>query len=140
MICWVRKATVTACSEGSARASSMLLVCRDCVPPRTAASAWMATRTILFSACCAVRETPAVWVWKRINQELGFLAPKVSRNSLAQMRRAADIWQSPREIIVGVEEMGKPWRKGVDFQAASTAQRTYSKPSARVKANSWGSS
>jgi len=49
MICCVRRATVTAFSEGRASASSMELVCSDCVPPMTAASAWMATRTMLFS-------------------------------------------------------------------------------------------
>src|SRR5260221_11105581 len=59
MICWVRRAMVTARSEGSASTSVMLVVCRDCVPPITAARAWKATRTILFSGCWAVRLTPA---------------------------------------------------------------------------------
>ena len=49
----------------------------------------MAVRTMLFSGCCAVRLTPAVWAWKRICHERGSLAPNVSRISRAQMRRAA---------------------------------------------------
>ena len=34
-------------------------------------------------------DTPAVCVWKRICHDCGFFAPKVSRSSRAQMRRAA---------------------------------------------------
>ena len=49
----------------------------------------MAVRTMLLSGCWAVRLTPAVWEWKRICQERGSFAPKVSRISRAQMRRAA---------------------------------------------------
>jgi hypothetical protein len=44
---------------------------------------------MLLSGCCAVSDTPAVWVWKRISHERGFLAPNVSRSSRAQIRRAA---------------------------------------------------
>jgi hypothetical protein len=62
MICCVRSATRTASSEGSASASSWLLVCSDCVPPNTPASASIAVRATLFSGCCAVSDTPAVCV------------------------------------------------------------------------------
>ena len=44
---------------------------------------------MLFSGCWAVRLTPAVCAWKRISHERGFFAPKVSRSSRAQIRRAA---------------------------------------------------
>ena len=54
---------------GSPSASSRELVCSDWVPPHTAASAWMATRTTLTSGCWAVSVEPAVWVWKRSQQE-----------------------------------------------------------------------
>ena len=64
-------------------------MCSDCVPPSTPASASIAVRTMLFSGCWAVSDTPAVCVWKRISHERGFLAPNVSRSSRAQMRRAA---------------------------------------------------
>ncbi len=41
------------------------LVCKLCVPPSTAASACSVTRTMLLSACCAVRVLPPVCVRKR---------------------------------------------------------------------------
>jgi hypothetical protein len=40
-----------------------------------AASASIAVRTMLLSGCCAVSDTPAVCVWKRISHERGFFAP-----------------------------------------------------------------
>ena len=36
-----------------------------------------------------MRETPAVWVWKRIRRERSSLAPYFSLSTVAQMRRAA---------------------------------------------------
>ena len=73
--CWVRSAMRTASSVGSASASSKLFVCSDCVPPSTAASASIAVRTMFTSGCCAVSDTPAVWVWKRISSDRGLRAP-----------------------------------------------------------------
>ncbi len=64
-------------------------MCIDWVPPSTPAKASIAVRTTFTSGCCAVSETPAVWVWKRISQERGFFAPYLSRISVAQIRRAA---------------------------------------------------
>ena len=65
MTCCVRRAMRAAFSVGSASASSIELVCRDCVPPSTPASASIAVRTMFTSGCWAVSDTPAVWVWKR---------------------------------------------------------------------------
>ena len=59
-ICWVRSAMRAAVSLGSASASSYEFVCSDCAPPQTAESAWIATRTMLFSGCCAVSVEPPV--------------------------------------------------------------------------------
>ena len=73
--CWVRRAIRTASSVGGASASSNEFVCRDCVPPSTAASASNAVRTMFTSGCCAVSETPAVCVWKRISHDRGDFAP-----------------------------------------------------------------
>jgi hypothetical protein len=87
--CCVRSAMRTDFSVGSASVSSMELVCSDCVPPSTAAMAWYATRTMLFSGCGATSETPAVWAWVRSRHDSGFFAPYTSRRRFAQMRRAA---------------------------------------------------
>src|SRR5207253_2664506 len=82
-------ATMAACSEGSARVSSSELVCSDCTPPSTPASACTATRTMLLRGCCAVSEQPAVWAWVLRRSERGSRAPKRSRMRLAHSRRAA---------------------------------------------------
>jgi hypothetical protein len=73
--CCVRRARRTAFSVGRASASSKLSVCSDCVPPRTPASASIATRAMLTSGCWAVSDTPAVWVWKRSWRDRSFVAP-----------------------------------------------------------------
>ena len=59
------------------------------IRPATAESAWIATRTMLFSGCCAVSVEPPVWAWKRSASAFGFVAPKRSRMMLAQSLRAA---------------------------------------------------
>ena len=64
-------------------------MCSDCVPPSTAASAWIVVRTTLFSGCCAISDTPAVCACVRSSHERGFLRLKRSRMMRAQMRRAA---------------------------------------------------
>jgi len=66
---------LTALSLGRAIVSSIELVCSDCVPPSTAASASYAVRTMLFSGCLSHSEQPAVCVWKRISQLSRRLAP-----------------------------------------------------------------
>ena len=118
MICCVRRAMRAASSVGSARASSYPLVCRDCVPPSTADSAWMAVRTMLFSGCCAVSVEPAVWVWKRSIHERGFFAPKWSRMMRAQSAaRAAELGDLFKEFVVGVEKERQAWSEAVDVEA-----------------------
>src|SRR4030065_523463 len=71
MTCCVRRAICTAFSVGSASASSMEFVWRDCVPPRTAASAWMAGRVMLFSGCCAVSVEPGLDVGDGVGEGEG---------------------------------------------------------------------
>ena len=70
----MRSASRTASSVGSASASSKEFVCSDCVPPSTAGERLSAVRTMFTSGCCAVSETPAVWVWIRMSHERGFFA------------------------------------------------------------------
>ena len=64
-------------------------MCSDWVPPSTPASASIAVRVMLLSGCWAVSDTPAVCTCVRISHDFGFRAPKVSRSSRAQIRRAA---------------------------------------------------
>jgi hypothetical protein len=76
------------------------LVWSDCVPPQTAASAWIATRTTLFIGCWAVSVEPAVCVWKRIQSERGSLGAKRSLTSSAHSRRAArNLATSSRKLL-----------------------------------------
>ena len=67
----------------------MEFVWRLWVPPSTPASASIAVRTMFTSGCCAVSDTPAVCVWKRICNERSRSAPYRSRIHRAQIRRAA---------------------------------------------------
>ena len=75
MTCCVRSASFAASSVGSASTSSSAFVCSDWVPPSTPASASIAVRTTLFIGCCAVSDTPAVWVWHRSFMAFGSVAP-----------------------------------------------------------------
>ena len=73
--CCVRSASSAAWADGRASTSSKALVCNEFVPPRTAASASTAVRTTLFIGCCAVSDTPAVWVWNRSRCARADVAP-----------------------------------------------------------------
>ena len=59
-------------SVGSAIASSNALVCRVCVPPKTAAIASIVVRTTLLYGSCSVSDQPEVWQWVRSIELLGF--------------------------------------------------------------------
>ena len=119
MICWVRSAILAAFAVGRPSASSKPLVCRLCVPPSTAASAWMATRTMLFSGCWAVSVDPPVWVWKRSSFDFSSLAPNRSVMILAHMRRAArNLATSSKKLLWRVpEEADSRRRELVDVEA-----------------------
>ena len=133
--CWVRSASRAAFSVGSPIASSKALVCSDWVPPSTAASPWIATRTRLTSGCCAVSCTPAVWVWKRSISDLGFSAPKSSRITCAQIRRAARNFATSSSRVV--RDTKKKASRGANWSTlcpAASAARTYSMPLDSVKA------
>ena len=117
MICCVRRATRTDFSVGSHSASSMLLVCSDCVPPSTAASACSVTRTTLFSGCWAVSVEPPVWVWKRSIQERGLLGAEALPHDLRpHAAGGAELGDLLQEVVVGVEEEGKLAGKVVHIQ------------------------
>ena len=74
---------------------------------------------MLLSGCCAVSETPAVCVWKRISHERGFFAPNVSFSSRAQMRRAARYFAiSSKKSICALKKNAQPRREVVDVEPA----------------------
>ncbi len=86
----------------------MLLVCSDWVPPSTAASAWSATRTTLFSGCWAVSVEPAVWVWKRRRHESGSAGVEaLAHDACPQAAGGAELGHLLQEVVVGVEEEGQ---------------------------------
>ena len=100
-------------------------MCSDCVPPSTPASASIAVRTMLFSGCWAVSDTPAVCVWKRISHERGFFAPNVSRSSRAQMRRAARYFAiSSKKSIWALKKNDRRGAKSSTSRPRSTACST----------------
>ena len=89
----------------------------------------MATRAILFIGCWAVSETPAVWVWKRI-QVRAFFAPKrsviVRYQMLARCTILRDLFE---EVVMRVEEEAQARGEVVDVESAAQRPSTYSTPS-----------
>ncbi len=104
----MRSAIVAACSVGSASASSNEFVCSDCAPPHTAESAWIATRTMLFSGCCAVSVEPPVCAWKRSAvRALVRRAEAVAHDPRPQATGGAELRDLLEEVVVRVEEEGE---------------------------------
>ena len=100
----------------------MLLVCSDCVPPSTAASACSVTRTTLFSGCCAVSVEPPVCVWKRSISERGSLrAEALAHDARPQPARRAELGDLFQEVVVRVEEEGQLRRELVHLQPGVAA-------------------
>lgn len=135
--CWVRRAISAACSLGRARVSSSALVCRELVPPSTAASASTAVRTTLLYGCCAVSETPAVWVWNRSHWALSVRAPYTSRIQRAQILRAArNLAISSKKSRCASKKKERPGAKTSTSSPRLRPSSTYPKPSASVYASS----
>ena len=87
-----------------------------------AASASIAVRTMLFSGCWAVSETPAVCTCVRIRHERGSRAPNVSRSSRAQIRRAARILAiSSKKSICALKKKLRRGAKSSTSSPRSTA-------------------
>src|SRR3989454_2589875 len=137
-ICWVLRATRTAFSDGSESASSMLFVWSDWAPPRTAARAWIATRTALFSGCCAVSATPAVWAWNRSSSDSGFLAWNRSLMMVAQSRRAArNLATSSSKSMCALKKNEICGAIASTSRPRDTAASRYAIPFAMVNPISW---
>ncbi len=123
--------------DGRASASSKELVWSDWVPPSTPASASMVVRTMLLCGSCSVSDTPEVWQWVRSASELGDVAPNLSRISVAHRKRAARSFAISMKKFMPRQKKNE--RRGANssiFKPLPKAARTYSRPSARVKASS----
>ena len=74
---------------------------------------------MLLSGCCAVSETPAVCVWKRISHDFGFLRaerlPELARPDPARRAVLGDLLE---EVDVRVEEEAQARREVVDVHPA----------------------
>ncbi len=91
-----------------------------CVPPSTAARAWIATRAILFFGCWAVSDTPAVCVWKRIHVERRCLRAKsLGHQPIPDLARGAELGDLLKEVVMGIEEEAQPGSEIVDAQPAA---------------------
>ena len=133
----MRSAIRAACSDGSASASSNEFVCSDCAPPAAAASAWIATRTMLFSGCCAVNVDPPVCAWKRNASALGFDAPKRSRMIRAHNLRAArNFATSWKKWLCALKKNESRAPNSSGERPAATAASQYAIPFASVNASS----
>ncbi len=112
-------------------------MCNEFVPPSTAASASTAVRVTLLSGCCAVSDTPAVWVWNRSHCARGSVAPYTSRIHRAQMRRAARNFAiSSKKSMCASKKKLRPGANLFTSMPRDNPSSTYPNPSARVYASS----
>ena len=124
-------------SVGRPSASSNALVCSDCVPPSTAASASTVVRITLLYGSSAVSDTPEVWQCVRSMRDFSSFGSNC-RMTRSHSSRAA------RSLAISMKK-SMPMAKKNDSRPANlstsrpraVAVRTYSSPSAIVKASSW---
>ena len=124
-------------SVGSAIASSKLLVCSDCVPPSTAASASIVVRTMLLYASCSVSDTPLVWQCVRSNFDFSFFAPRSVMIRVHKVRAARSFATSMNRFMPMPKKNERRGAKWSMSRPEACAARTYSLPSASVYASSW---
>jgi len=121
---------------GNVTASSKPLVCSDCVPPSTAASASIVVRITLLYGSCSVRLAPEVCEWVRSISERSSRGSNW-RISFAQSSRAARILAISTKKFMPIAQKNES--RGANWSTASprdSAARTYSSPSASVNASS----
>ena len=103
------------------------------MPPSTAAIASTAVRTTLLSGCCAVSDTPAVWVWNRSHCARGSVAPYTSRIHRAQILRAAlNFAISSKKSMCASKKKLNPGANRLTSMPRARPSSTYPKPSASV--------
>ena len=103
-------------SVGSAIASSKLLVCSDCVPPSTAASASIVVRMMLLYGSCSVRLTPDVWQCVRSSFGLVLLRAEIGHDPVPQRARRAQLGDLHEQVHADAEEEAQPRREIVDVE------------------------
>ena len=124
-------------SLGRASASSNAFVCRDWVPPSTAARASMVVRTTLLYGSRLVRLAPEVWQWVRSMSERGSFGANFSSMRVAQSQRAARSFATSMKKSMPIPKKNESrGAKRSTSSPLSRAARTYSTPSARVNASS----
>ena len=105
-------------SVGSAIASSKLLVCSDCVPPSTAASASTVVRTTLLYGSCSVSDTPLVWQCVRSSFDFSDLAPSSPMIRAHKRARRAQFRDLHEQVHADAEEEAQARRERVDVEPA----------------------
>ena len=77
---------------------------------------------MLFIGCCAVSDTPAVWVWKRISQVRWFFAPEaLFHHLIPDLARGAVLGDLLEEVVMGIEEEAEARAEVVDIESAAAA-------------------
>ena len=125
-------------SVGKLTASSNELVCNDWVPPKVAAIASIVVRIMLLYGSCSERLAPDVWQCVRSINERS--SPGVNNFCIqrAHKVRAARSLAASMKKFMPIQK--KKDRRGANSSTSrprSVAARTYSSPSASVKASSW---
>ena len=92
---------------------------------------------MLISGCCAVNDTPAVWVWNRNCIERSTFAPYRSRIQRAQIRRAARYFAiSSKKSMCALKKNDNRGANASTGRPDCNANSTYANPFANVNASS----
>ena len=138
MICCVRRAISTAFCVGRASASSLLLVCRLCVPPRTAAQRLdRDANDVVVGLLRRERAAGGLRVEAQAPAARILGAKAVAHDVRPQAAGGAELGHLFQEVVVRVEEEAQLAGKFVHVSPAAMAALTYSMPLASVKATSW---
>ena len=133
---WVLRAMRALKSVGSASASSKELVCNDCVPPSTAASASIVVRMMLLCGSCSVRLTPEVWQCVRSARLAGFCGANCCISRAHNSRAARNFAISMKKFMPMAQKKERRPANWSMSRPLESAARTYSRPSAIVNASS----
>ena len=117
-------------------ASSNALVCNDCVPPNAAADASIAVRATLLKGSCSVKLQPEVWQWVRKANDFSSFGLNCFSNLAHNILPARILAISIKWFIPIAQKKDRRGANSSIFIPVAKPVRMYSKPSARVYANS----